>query len=272
MDRFFRDILVDVIAAGVVAAMTILISKLQGVDPFLLAIITFVVLLIAFRITYHLQEKKLKKRLNIERERWDKIREERIKFRQQYSNRTMIPDLLYKMGERVRELMEKTPLLLADDMVDDFKEIMQLRVPMTIKLNRTDAKKLLAKFPSVRHLKDPIQQRRALTMSVYQVLTAHGQGAKFVVEKDEEYQRLDKQVEELLVGLPRSIHIKKGGYAQLVNAYYTLAAVDYSKGELPRLFHLYEPFMKAVIVTELSTMRAEISSIIEQFLIGEDIK
>jgi hypothetical protein len=272
MGRFFRDIWAQVIAAGVLAAMTILIGKLQEIDPLLLAIGTFIVLLIAFRIVYHLQERKLVKRLNIEKERWDRIREERIRVRQQYSNRTIIPDLLYQMGERVRELMEKTPLVLADDMADDFREIMQLRVPMTIKLNRADAKQLLAKFPSVRHLKDPTQRRRALVMSTYQVLTAHGQGAKFVVEKDEEYQRLDKQVEELLVGLPRSIHIKKGGYGQLVNAYYTLAAVDYSKGELPRLFRLYEPFMKAVIVTELSTMRAEISSLIEQFLIGEDMK
>ena len=64
MGRLFRDIWVEVIAAGGLAAMTILIGKLQEADPLLLAIVTFVVLLIAFRVIYHLQEKRLKKRIS----------------------------------------------------------------------------------------------------------------------------------------------------------------------------------------------------------------
>jgi hypothetical protein len=220
-------------------------------------------------------------RMRLERdkkEQSDKIREERIKFRQQYSNRIIIPELLYKMSERVKELMKNTTIIIADDnesMADNLREIMQLNGKKKIELDTADmmnTTKLLAKFPSVRGYKSPTHQVRALVMSVYQVLTANGEGAKFLVEKDEEYQKLDKEVEELLIGLPPSINIQKDGYAQLVNAYYTLAALDLSKGELPKLFGLYQPFMKDVIVTELSTMRADISLSIEKFLIGEDIK
>lgn len=81
------DIWAGIIAEGGLAAMTILIGKLQEVDPLLLAVVTFVVFVIVSRVIYHLQEKKLKKRLNIERGRWNKIREERIKLRQQYLDR-----------------------------------------------------------------------------------------------------------------------------------------------------------------------------------------
>jgi len=272
MGRLFRDIWVEVIAAGGLAAMTILIGKLQEADPLLLAIVTFVVLLIAFRVIYHLQEKRLKKRLDIEREHWNKIREERIKLRQQYSNRTIIPELLHKMSEHVREVMEKTSITVDESMEDDFREILQIKGTLDIDLSSKNAKKILGKFPSVREYKDPTHQMRALVMSVYQVLTAHGKGARFLLENDEEYQQLDKEVKELLVGLPQSIHIKKDGYTQLVNAYYSLAAVDFSKMQLPQLFYLYQPFMKDVVVTELSIMRAGISSSIERFLLGEDIK
>jgi hypothetical protein len=272
MGRFFRDILVDAIAAGVVAAMTILIGKLQGVDPVLLAIVTFIVLLVAFRIVYHLQEKKLKKRLNLDRERWDKVRDERVKLRQQYSNRTAIPDLLYKMSERVRGLMENTSITADENMEEDFRQILQLKGRLEVDLKAGDAKKILEKFPSVKGYKDPIHQMRALVMSVYQVLTAHRKGARFIVEQDGEYQQLDRQIRELLVGLPQSIHVKKDGYTQLVNAYYSLAAVDFSNMELPQIFRLYQPFMKDVVVTELATIRAGISSSIEKFLLGEDIQ
>ena len=277
MGKFFRDIWSEVIAAGVLASMTILISKLQGIDPLLLAIVTFVVLLIAFRVIYYLQERKLKKRLNIEKGRWSQVREKRIKLRLRYSNCTRIPDLLYKMSERVRELMEKNPmeLVIADydeGIVDDFREIMQVKDVKRIKLDTTDTKKLLAKFPILKKYKDPTHQARALVISLYQVLTAHGEGAKFLVDADDDYQQLAKQVEELLVGLPQSIHVKKDSHTQLANAYYTIMAIDFDKSEQPKLFRLYQPFLKTAIVSELSTMRADILSSIEKFLVGEDMK
>jgi hypothetical protein len=275
MEKFFRDIWVEALAAGVLAAMTALIGKLQEIDPLIIAGVSFLIYLSVFRLIYHLQERKLKKRLNIERERWDKIREKRIKLRLKYSSSTRVPKLLYEMSEKVRELMEKNPIVMTDDnesMTDDLKAIMQLKDVKSFELDTADTKKLLARFPSVKGYKDPIHQMRALVMSVYQVLTAHEVGAKFLVEKEEEYQRLDKEVEELLVGLPQSIHVKKDGYTQLVNAYYSLAAIDFGNTELPQLFRLYQPFMKDVVVTELSTMRAGISSSIERFLTGEDFK
>jgi hypothetical protein len=278
MGRWFRDIQVEIIAAGVLAAMTILIGKLQGVDPLLLAIATFAVLLIAFRVVYHLQEKRLKKRLNIEGERWNKTREERIRLRQSYSDRRIIPELLYKMGEIARELTEANPLEPVttdnnEDMMGDFRELTQMKDTRGVRLDKTtDVKKLAANFRLLRKYKNPAHQTRALVLSLYQVLTVHGQGAKFLVENNERYLELDKQIEELLIGLPQTIHNKKDSYTQLANAYYTIAAIDFSKIELPRLVRLSQPFLQTAVVSELSAIRADISSTIERFLLGEDAK
>ena len=45
---------------GVLAAMTSIIGVLQDADPILVAVIAFVVILIALRITYYFQEKRPK--------------------------------------------------------------------------------------------------------------------------------------------------------------------------------------------------------------------
>ena len=277
MGRFFRDIQAEIVAAGVLAAMTILIGKLQEVEPLILALITFVVLLIAFRIIYHLQEKKLKKRLNIDRERWNKIREERIKLRTQYSDRIIIPELLYKMGEIAKKLTEENPLEPVttddEDMMSDFRELTEMKHAKGMRLDKAmDVKKVLANFGNLRKYKNPAHKTRALVFSLYQVLTVHGEGAKFLVENNEEYCNLDKQVEELLIGLPQAIHNKKDSYTQLANAYYTIAAIDFSKIELPKLVRLSQPFLGTAVVSELSAIRADISSSIERFLLGEDTK
>jgi len=100
MGRVFRDIQAEVIAAGVLAVMINLITIIQNTSPILIAVISFIVILMAFRVTYYFQEKKLKQRLGIERERWNKIREEKIRLRKPYENRLNITKLLAEMHEQ----------------------------------------------------------------------------------------------------------------------------------------------------------------------------
>lgn len=277
MGKWLRELWAELFAAGVLSVINTVASYLHALPPIITFAIWFVIILIAFRIMAKYQEKRLKHRLQIDRERWNKLREEKIKLRQQYSNRMIIPDLLYKMSERVRKLMEDNPMILVTNDFDesitaDFKELMQAKHIKKIELNKTDMLKTLTRFPALRKYKNPVHQVRALAISLYQVFASHGEGAMPLVEKDHDYQQLNKKIEKYLVGLPQSIHVKKDSHIQLANAYYTIMAIDFSKVDLPALVRLSQPLFGTGVESELSAIRADISSSIEKFLTGDDVK
>ncbi len=107
MGRFFRDIWTEVVAAGVLAAMSSIIGIVQDTPPITIAIISFVVILVAFRISYYFQDRKLKARLGIEKERWNRVREEKLRLRQPYENRLEITKLLSQMHDKSVEYTQE---------------------------------------------------------------------------------------------------------------------------------------------------------------------
>jgi len=211
-----------------------------------------------------------------EEQREIRILEEKIKLRQPYSNRVAIPEQLHQMSEKAKELSAKNPMELVtkdfdESISEDFRELMEVKKIKTVKLTRTDMFKILKSFPSLKRYKNPIHQVRALAISLYQVLSSHGEGLMPLLEKDADYQRLNTEVEKSLIGLPQSIHVKKDAHLQLANAYYTIMSIDFSKIELPALVRLSQPFFKTGVESELSTIRSDISSSIEKFLVGVDV-
>lgn len=208
-----------------------------------------------------------------------RLLDEKIKLREPYSDRIIIPEKLFKMSEIAKDLAARNPLELVtqdfdESMAEDFKEIMEIKVEKIkrVKISKADMFKILKSgFPGLKRYKDPIQQVRALAIALYQVLSSHGEGLMPLLEEEVEYQQMNTEVEKLLIGLPQSIHIKKDAHIQLANAYYTIVSIDISKIDQPALVRLSQPFLKTGIESELSNIRADISSAIEKFLVGVDV-
>lgn len=128
MPRLFRDVWAEVIAAGVLAAMTSIIGIIQDANPIIVAIIAFVIILLVFRVMYYFQERKLKSRLGIEKERWNKLREEKIRQRQIYTERKqIILDTLLKMDKYLAGVIEKQDVS-ASQFVRAFKKVWRGRL------------------------------------------------------------------------------------------------------------------------------------------------
>lgn len=107
MGRLFRDLQSEIIVGGILAGMSYTVGFIQDIDPVIFAVIVFVVLITAFRIVYYFQNRKIAKRLNIGKERWNKIREEKINYRARFEDCKLISNELLTMHEMVKQVITK---------------------------------------------------------------------------------------------------------------------------------------------------------------------
>lgn len=270
MGRFFRDIWTEVIAAGVLAAMSSIIGFIQDTPPITIAIISFVVILVVFRISYYFQARKLKARMGIEKERWNRIREEKIKARQIYANRNELPKMLYELNQCNTEVIakqkisKKKALPIAKAF---FLRCINLRLIWAI---------FYFLFPFVMRRLSPQYAEKATieyAITFNSVLKDFNLGSLSIM-KDPVYLKQYNQIKEYEVGLPPKLVGQVTGYILLSSALNSLMLLQ---EDSPLWQHIrfvnrvksYLPYMSLSIDSRMSKLSGDISKSIENFLTGE---
>lgn len=201
MGKIFRDIWTEVIAAGVLAAMTTIIGVIQNTEPVIVAIIAFVIILVVFRVIYYFQEKRINKHLGIERERWNRVREEKIRIRKTYENRLEISKYLTRMNESVIEFNQDQ---LNNNISKKKWEQIAKDIGRVIPKHSVFLMLILPRIQSITNKKFAMRFITIFLVDITGVLNKHGLGS-LEAEKNGEYAGYLKQVRDSEVGLPAKI-------------------------------------------------------------------
>ncbi len=270
MGKWLRDIWSEVIVAGVLAVMASMIGFLQNADPLIIAIISFAVILITFRIIYYFQEKKLKIRLGIERERWNKLREERIRLRKPYENRLEISSLLSQMHDQAilftkRQLQENITKTKWEKIFKDVRRVIpKLTIISMFFLPRLQ---WLGKSKRVQRM------MMSFVLDITGILRTHGYGS-LQAESEEIYSGLYNSVKIYEDGLPPKICKEIEGNIMLSKMLSTLQIFDPSQPFIRKLninpsFVNKFQFLLPTAHMMLSQSRGNIHEAIERWLTGE---
>lgn len=277
--RIFRDFLLELLIAVVVGGVNTVLIILQQLPPLYLFLIITAITFAIILGTVKWYEKRLKKRLGIEQQRWDKIRKEKIRLRQPYANRTEIPKLLFDMFECSSRLVE------AHASQDDFSDKL-LRIA-----NKLDSAGFLSsnspflrRLASIKSLKNPfgvptnIPKLKQIEPGIINFLLGmqgamkiENIGALQVSESDTEYQKLLSRVHKLQIGLPSKINTKINGHVQIASSMTNLSYFDLYPSVSPGI-SIALPYLKPNIYNYIFGLNSEISTLIEKFLLGDDIK
>lgn len=270
MGRFFKDIWAEVIAAGVLAAMSIIIGIIQDTDPIIIALIAFVIILISFRVIYYFQEKKLKSRLGIEKERWSKLREEKIKARQIYANRNELPKMLYELNQCNAEVIAKQKI--SNEQARPIAKAFFLRC-INLRLIWVTFYFL---FPFIMRSLSPRYAEKVTIeylMTFNSVLKDFELGSLSIM-RDPIYLKQYSQIKEYEVGLPPKIVEQITGYILLSSALNTFVLFQEDSGLWQHIKFVnrvksYLPYISISIDSRMSKLSGDISKGIESFLTGE---
>jgi hypothetical protein len=145
------------------------------------------------------ENNKLKKPVDLQK--WNKIREEKIRLRKPYENRLGISEILLKMEQLVwqytaKQLEEQIPKKIWKDISDDVKVMVTKPKVLTLLL--------LPKLPGLAKKLNATKLIVPFLLDVTAVLKRHGYGS-LEVENDTEYKALHDKVKNLEVGLPAKI-------------------------------------------------------------------
>lgn len=105
MGQWIRDFWVQWVLLGVVAVIGTWVSYIRELDPILLGLIWFTLLIIITQIVTKWQEKKIIKRLNVQKERWGRLQEERMKLGESHRRCLEIPKLLSELNDIVNRIV-----------------------------------------------------------------------------------------------------------------------------------------------------------------------
>jgi len=270
MGIFRREIPTEIIAAGVLAAMTLIIGTIQDANPIIVAVIAFVVIFIAFRVIYYLQKRNLKKQLGIEDEQWNRVREEKQKYRTRFEDCKLISNELLAIHETVQLIMVKQLLDGID--TETWKKFTRQFEQLIIRRPSWILFAIIYRIPLLKKLLNPQRFAIILLVDITGIFNRLQLGG-LQLDKNPNFIELTNKVRKYQIGLPPETVKKIEAYINLNKISSCLLLFDISQdkfGNLPINPSIVNSlqFAKSSIDIDMSKQRAHIASDIECFMTG----
>lgn len=195
-------------------------------------------------------------------------REERKQGRQRYSDRNNIPTLLFKMYECSKTLAVANKRSFFGEKAEAVAKSLSSAGLLTSKQLEIE------KMDSIEEIKwmlkrIPETKWKELYLDTYGAMRLHGEAIS--PESNAEYSSFHSQVKLLQNGLPYTINGRIMNCILLSNAFANTLSWDFSTADIPDGVSILLQYMIPSMDSWTQTMRDEISKMIEDFLLGEDI-
>jgi hypothetical protein len=256
------------VGAVIIGVANATAGKISTLEPIYIFLIWFGISFIIILGIIRWQESRLKKHLGLTQERWNKLREERMKHRQIYANRVNIPKMLLELQEYTISEVSKQQVTHEE------------AVAISKELFRETNK--LALLPALIWYVMPLSLQRRIKMQVFfaqallnwsAILKRHNLGTMVVVEQ-KAYQDLNQQIANCKVGLPAKTTAKIDGCIIMSDLLSSTVLFTTSRDFEEMLQSLGRvrntlPYLVKGIDMGAGKLRSQVSEEIEKFLLGE---
>jgi hypothetical protein len=195
--RIFDTIVGALLGSIIIGAVNAAVGWFHGIGAIWTGVIWFAISFVIIMAITQWQENRLKKHLGLAQERWNKLREERMKYRQIYADRVNVSKVLLQLQQYTINEVEKQQVS-----PEDAKCIPAELLKATNKLALVPA---LIWYFAPMSLKRFIKIKGFLAQALLNwnaVLKRHNLGAMVVIEQ-KPYKDLYQQIIDYKVGLPR---------------------------------------------------------------------
>lgn len=264
---WIKDLWLALLFAVAAAMIDAFVGYFRTLPSIIAFFIWFSVFFLAFALFTFAQKKILRRHLQIDKERWNKIREETIKQRRTHNKAKQLPAKLYELHKLSVSYMKSLRISKKnwDALEPDFKKIIG---PIRLGLAS-----LVLKLPM------PIIARiRPVQNFVYKIIfdldsCLKGAGIE-TLNDNPKYSELYAEINEIRSGLPDPIFSKVTAYILWANML-----------DMIYIFNASQPFMKKVQVstktknmlpyltlavdTQLGKLNGQLTHDIERFLLGD---
>jgi hypothetical protein len=266
--RQWFDWLGSAVVGGIILGLAnTIVPNVLKLKPIYLFAIWFLIGFIIIAIITKWQEGRLKKSINVKREQWNKLREERIKNRRGYVKTKNIPIKLYELHTLSKRFMKELRISerqlksIEPELIKTIGKIRAFIALVIVKLPR----------PILLHLK-PAQS--FMYKIIFDFDSALKVGGIENLREDPEYIAKNDEILYIREGLPTNIINQIDNYIMMSNMLDMLFLFSVSqpfmkKWPLPTGTKILLPYLSQAVDSQLSSINGNIAHSIERFLVGD---